>query len=235
MRLDARAAAAPARPRSRDGPGRGREAASDDEVRVTIRSTRHGAFLILLLATSDASADAKGRWKREAEALRKELRHETVQAREDLQAAGPAPARGRGTELLDGSYYEHEDASVVFEKLGPVRVSRLRQRGNGRLKLVLSPPSDVRPSPHWGPSDGTGSVGAWDRAPATGLELGGELAVVLDVEQFGSVRAALASLVFLPGEQPSEAELAACLVRYPEQDERIARMRCEPVVDRRQR
>jgi hypothetical protein len=202
---------------------------------MTMPSSPLAAVLALLLMPVSGPASMKAEWKREAEALRKELRHETLLAREDLQAAGPAPARGRGTELLDGSYYEHEDASVVFEKLGPVRVSRLRQRANGRLRLVLSPPSDVRPSPHWGPSDGTGSVGAWDRAPATGLELGGELAVVLDVEEFGSVRAALASLVFLPGERPSEEELAACLERYPEQDERIARMRCDPVVDRKRR
>ena len=188
------------------------------------------AWAVLALAvTAGAAEAAEGDWKAEARALRKQLRHEVLLAREDLQAAGPPPARGRGTELLDGSYYQHEDASVVFEKLGPVMVSRLRLKGASRLQLVLSPPSNLRPSPYSFTLEGPTDINPWDRLRQTGLEIGGELSVVLDLEEFGSVREALASLVFLPGESPSEADRAACLERYPEQAEKVADMRCDPI------
>jgi hypothetical protein len=156
--------------------------------------------------------------RKELDALADRLQHEVVLVREDLAAEGPAPRSGRLTELADGSYYAHADPAIVFEALSPTRIVDARLRDGGRTILLrLAPPSDVRAR----------ALRADER------HLGESLLVPVDVEAAGGVREAVGVVVYLPGETPSEEDLARCLTRYPEQDERTSLLRCGVPRERR--
>jgi hypothetical protein len=182
------------------------------------------AFALLLVALpvgagGDPSPAAARR--KELNRLQKEVFRKPLLVREDLRTAGPAPKAGRRTELRNGAYYEHHDAQVAFEALGPAMVLRMSLRDAGRVLLVtLGPPSDIRPL-HMR-SDLEDDPRFAGMAP----EVNVQLLVDVDVDAAGGVREALASLVYLPGEAPGEEAIAACLGRYPDHDDATSRMRC---------
>lgn len=180
-------------------------------------------FTALALALAvPALAGTKAERKREISQLRKELRYVDLRTREDLRERGPRSAAGAVTELSDGSVYLHDDPTIVFEKLGAVRLNKLVLRGGERLLVRLVPPSDLRPrnEPAYGEQP------AWDRVMETGPERGRGLSILIELDEYPSVREALGSLVYFPGESASEEELTACLARYPDQDERRSKLRC---------
>lgn len=170
----------------------------------------------------------KSERKKEIRELRKELRYLDLLAREDLRADGPAPAAGALIELEDGTVYVQEDSGLVFEKLGTVRLAKLVLRDGHRLLVNLRPPSDVRPNIGHARHEGGGRAEppAWERMPAAGPVRGRWLVTSVDVNEYADVRAALSALVFLPGDEPTEEEIAACIARYPDHDERTSRLRC---------
>lgn len=189
-----------------------------------MRSLVIGLGLILLVAVSAAAGKAER--KKELTALRQEVRYVDLRAREDLRAAGPAPGAGAVIELEDGSVYFQEDAGLVFEKLGPIRVEKLVLRGGHRLLVRLYPPSDLRPRiiRHVGEGWSGGSTSG--RVADTGPARGRRLVTSLDLDEYVSMREALSMLVYLPGESPSAEELAACLARYPDHEEPTSELRC---------
>lgn len=156
-------------------------------------------------------ADTAKERRQALDRLERGLIHEVLQARIDIRNAGPAPRMGRATELRDGSYYVLADSGLGFEELGAVRVVRTSLRDKGRILLVtLAPPSYIVPRYMHG----------------AGRELDTTVLVEADVDEAGSVREALASIVYLPGETPDDDAVARCIARYPDQDARRARLRC---------
>lgn len=160
-------------------------------------------------AGADQPAEVRDR-KLELRQIDKEIFRKTLLVREDV--AWNRPVGGLVTELLDGSYYEQADPGIAFEALSPVVVSRtsLRQGGK-RLLVTLEPPSYLVP--------------VEVRQP-TSAQVGSSVLLDLDVEAAGGVRAALQSVLYMPGEAPDEAAVARCLARYPEMSEPKSRMRC---------
>jgi len=183
-------------------------------------------ILIACLLASSAGAAGKQARKKEIKALRQELRHLDLLVREDLRAAGPAPAAGAVTELADGSVYVQADSGLVFEKLGPVRVGKLLLRGGHRLVVRLRPPSNMQPRMARATGDGWSEPPPWERAAPSGPHRGRHLVTDVDLDEFADVREALSTLVFLPGESPSQAETDACIGRYPDHDEAVSKLRC---------
>lgn len=194
---------------------------------TTARCAMRALVVLLLLAATNAapavtarapdagpSAEAVPTPRERRETLDRiidDLRHRTVLVRRDLSSDRPAPRAGRLTELSDGSYYQHADASIVFEELAPARVVEARLRDQGRILLVrLAPPSDLRPRALRG----------------RGHHVAAPLLVELDIGEEGDVREAMRSIVYLPEEGPDEEARARCLARYPDHDERTARLRC---------
>lgn len=169
------------------------------------------AAAILLAPTAFAGEPAVAKSRRqELDALDKQLFRKPLLVRADLHSAVASP--GRLTELLDGSYYENADPSVAFEELAPAHVVRTSLRKNGRVLLVtLAPPSNLLPP---------------ELRSDTAPDVGVPLLVELDVEAFGGVREALASIVYFPGESPDAETVARCIARYPDHDEKRSRMRC---------
>ncbi len=170
------------------------------------------AFLLLpTLALAGEPSVAKQR-RQELDGIRRELFHKTVLVRHDLVAAGPTPGQGRMTELLDGSYYAHADASIAYEALSPVVLVRMALRQDARvLLLTLAPPSNILP-PHL----------RGDLDPLVGVPL----LVDVSVEEHGGLREAIASVVYFPGDAPDEEAVTACLSRYPSHDAKRSRLRC---------
>ena len=184
-------------------------------------------ILISLSLFAVANAEAgKAERKKEIKSLRQELRYVDLRAREDLRAAGPAPGAGAVVELEDGSVYVLKDSSIVFEKLGPLRLNKLSLRDGHRLIVTLHPPSDIRPRMVRSTADGWNEPPVWERTGPTGPVRGRSLVTSLDLDEHASVREALSTLVYLPSDSPSVDEHAACVARYPQQVESMSLMRC---------
>jgi hypothetical protein len=166
---------------------------------------------MLALASVAIAGDGSGARRKELRQLEKQFHFKELLVRRDIVASGPPPGGGRFTELRDGSYYQHSDASIAFEKLSPVRVQQTALRAGGRMVLVtLGPPTDLRPYIAGG-------------APP---ELASYVLAEVDIPEDSTVRDALRTLLYLPGETPSEDEVKECLARYPDMPEGRSRLRC---------
>lgn len=179
-----------------------------------MRATSLAFTLVALLTAPSVVAEqppslAKTR-RHELSVLDKQLFRKTLLMRTDVKES--QPSMGRMTELLDGSYYENADATIAFEELGPVTVSRTALRKDGHLLLVtLEPPSCILPP---------------ELRTASAPEVCIPVIVEVDVDAAGGVKEALQSLVYLPGENPDAETVARCIARYPSHDEKRSRMRC---------